>query len=46
MALNVCDNCTTEFSVGAEWCPACGTKDYHEAGTELKPKPKPKKASS
>lgn len=41
MALWVCDDCTTAYSVGAPACPACGSKDWSEQGA---PEPEPKKA--
>lgn len=34
MALNVCEDCSTLFSVGAAGCPHCGSDRHHEQGAE------------
>ncbi len=39
MALSKCLGCSTEFAVGLETCPQCGSTKHHEVGT---PKPKAK----
>lgn len=43
MALLVCEKCTTLYSVGADKCPQCGSKQRHEDGERPTPKAKAKK---
>lgn len=44
--LQICIACTCAFSVGAETCPECGSKDWIDEGTEFPrpPEPEPVKA--
>ena len=32
MALNACQDCTTQFAVGLKKCPHCGSTDFQEDG--------------
>jgi ribosomal protein L40E len=42
----ICNECTANYSVGAEKCPQCGADDHRDQGEEAKPKPAKKAAAA
>ena len=41
--LQICNGCTTAYSVGPKSCPECGCKDFHpdHEDAPVAPEPKP-----